>query len=544
MIRNINPSGTVAWHQLRNHFQQMEYVRMQDLFAEDPQRTSKFHVEWDAFLFDYSKNKVSEETLNLLVSLAEEVGLQKAIDDMFDGVRINATENRAVLHTALRDFSNREIIVDGVDVKQEIEVARSQIKDFSERFLSGVYKTATGKQFTDVINVGIGGSDLGPKMVVNALENYRNNVGIHYVSNVDDDYLYATLDKLNPETTLVLIVSKTFTTQETIENAKRIKDWLKEGLHGVSIENHLIGVTASIEEAVSFGVAKENVFPMWDYVGGRFSLWSAVGLSISLAVGYENFEELLKGASELDQHFRSSDFEENIPVLMALLSVWYNNFYEYETEAVVPYSQLLERFPAHLQQMIMESNGKNKTREGYPVNYQTGTLIWGEVGVSAQHAFFQLFHQGTKVIPIDFIGFVNPFVGRENSNHDILMSNFFGQSEALLNGKVGEGYAREEDHENLSSFKEFYGNKPSNTILIESLTPQSLGALIALYEHKTYVQGIIWNIFSFDQFGVEYGKFLAKNIQSEIKQQNIGKHDSSTSFLLNYYLSGKKDETV
>lgn len=544
MIRNINPSGTIAWHKLRNHFQEMEYVRMQDLFAKDSQRASKFHVKWNEFLFDFSKNKVSEETLKLLISLANEVELRKAIDDMFNGVRINVTENRAVLHTALRDYSDRPILVDGLDIKKEIFAARNQIKNFTENFLSGNYKTSTGQKFTDVINIGIGGSDLGPKMVVNALENYRNDIGVHYISNVDDDYLYATLDKLDPKTTLVLIVSKTFTTQETIENAKRIKDWLKIGLDGVTVDRHMVGVTASYDEAVKFGVSKDNVFPMWDYVGGRFSLWSAVGLSISLAVGYENFEELLKGANELDEHFRTEPFEGNIPVLMALLSIWYNNFYGYETEAVVPYSQLLERFPAHLQQMIMESNGKNKTREGYPVNYQTGTLIWGEVGVSAQHAFFQLFHQGTKVIPIDFIGFVNPFIGRINSNHDILMSNFFGQSEALLNGKVGEGYATEDSKEDLSSFKEFYGNKPSNTLLIESLTPRNLGALIALYEHKTYVQGIIWNIFSFDQFGVEYGKFLAKNIQSEIKQKNISKHDSSTSFLLNYYLFNKKHKEL
>lgn len=544
MIRNINPSGTVSWHKLRNHFQEMEYVRMQDLFAEDSERASRFHVKWNELLFDYSKNKISEDTLRLLIDLANEVGLKKAISDMFEGARINVTENRAVLHTALRDFSNKPIMVDGFDVKNEIVAARNQIKSFTEEFLSGNYKTSNGQKFTDVINVGIGGSDLGPKMVVNALENYRNDIGVHYISNVDDDYLYATLDKLDPQTTLVLIVSKTFTTQETIENAKRIKDWLEAGLDGVGVDRHMVGVTASYEEAVKFGVSIDNVFPMWDYVGGRFSLWSAVGLSISLAVGYKNFEELLKGANELDEHFMTEPFEGNIPVLMALLSIWYNNFYGYETEAVVPYSQLLERFPAHLQQMIMESNGKNKTRDGYPVNYQTGTLIWGEVGVSAQHAFFQLFHQGTKVIPIDFIGFVNPFIGRENSNHDILMSNFFGQSEALLNGKVGEGYSVDSNNENLSSFKEFYGNKPSNTLLIESLTPRNLGGLIALYEHKTYVQGIIWNIFSFDQFGVEYGKFLAKNIQSEIKQGIINKHDSSTSFLLNYYLSEKKSKEL
>lgn len=536
MIEHINPSGTVTWHKLRQHFEAMEYVRMQDLFAEDVDRASKFHLKWDDFLFDFSKNKITEATIALLVDLAREVNLKQAIKGLFEGEKINVTENRAVLHTALRDFSDTPLWVDGVDVKSEIKSGREKIKSFTDDFLTGAYTSATGEVFTDVLNIGIGGSDLGPKMVVGALQNYRNTIGVHYISNVDDDYLYSVLSTLNPRTTLVLIVSKTFTTQETIENAKKVKVWLQNGIGAKSIEKHLVGVTASIPEAEKFGVSSTAIFPMWDYVGGRFSLWSTVGLSISLAVGYDNFEKLLRGANALDTHFQKTDFDKNIPVLMALLSVWYNNFYNYETEAVVPYSQLLERFPAHLQQMIMESNGKNKTREGFPVNYQTGTLVWGEVGVSAQHAFFQLFHQGTKVIPIDFIGFVKPFI-QEDSNHDILMSNFFGQSEALLNGKIGENYDFEEGDEHLKSFREFYGNKPSNTLLIDELDPENLGALIALYEHKTFVQGIIWNIFSFDQFGVEYGKLLAKNIQNEIKQGEIGKHDSSTTFLLNYYLS-------
>ncbi|MEK6450342.1 MULTISPECIES: glucose-6-phosphate isomerase [unclassified Myroides] len=539
MLKSINPSGTQSWKELRNHFGDMEFVQMQKLFEKDPQRANSLSVKWEEFLLDYSKNKVTDETLSLLFDLAKEVGLKDAINAMFDGFKINATEDRSVLHTALRDFSdNKKIEIEGEDILLDIKGTRKRIKDFTEKVLNGEYLSATGQKFTDVINIGIGGSDLGPKMVVNALVNYRNDLGIHYISNVDDDYLHSVLKQLNPATTLVLIVSKTFTTQETIENAKRIKSWIEKELVGRDFNKHFIGVSASVEEAEEFGLYKENIYPMWDYVGGRFSLWSAVGLSVALAVGYDNFEALLKGAYEMDNHFQSAEFESNLPVIMALLSVWYNNFYGYETEAVVPYSQVLEKFPAHLQQMIMESNGKNKDRSGIPVNYQTGTLIWGEVGVSAQHAFFQLFHQGTKVIPIDFIGFVNPFV-EGNSSHDILMSNFFGQSEALLKGKSGEVY-ESDNSEFLSNFREFCGNKPSNTLLISKLTPKNLGALIALYEHKTFVQGVIWNIYSFDQFGVEYGKVLAKNIQNEIKTKNISKHDSSTVFLLDYYLNNRK----
>lgn len=538
MLKSTNPSGTQSWKELRKHFGDMEFVQMQKLFEEDPQRALKMNIEWNEFLLDYSKNKISKETLSLLFGLAKEVGLKEGIDAMFEGKKINATEDRSVLHTALRDFSNDKVIdLEGSDILSDIKSTRKRIQDFTNKVLKGEYLSSTGEKFTDVINIGIGGSDLGPKMVVNALVNYRNDLGIHYISNVDDDYLYSVLKGLNPATTLVLIVSKTFTTQETIENAKRVRTWLKDSLKGKDFNRHFIGVSASIEEAQSFGLSEENIYPMWDYVGGRFSLWSAVGLSISLAVGYENYEQLLLGAYEMDNHFKEVPFEENLPIVMALLSVWYNNFYGYETEAVVPYSQVLEKFPAHLQQMIMESNGKNKDRSGVPVNYQTGTLIWGEVGVSAQHAFFQLFHQGTKVIPIDFIGFVNPFI-EGDSSHDILMSNFFGQSEALLKGKAGEVYESDKD-DFLSNFREFCGNKPSNTLLISKLTPKTLGALIALYEHKTFVQGIIWNIYSFDQFGVEYGKVLAKNIQNEIKTKNISKHDSSTEFLLDFYLNKK-----
>lgn len=535
MLKNINPSTTSAWSALRKHFNDMEFVQMQDLFASDSDRAQKFHLQMESFLLDYSKNKITQETFDLLIQLGHEVGLRDAIDKLFNGAKINVTEDRAVLHTALRDFSgSTDLYVDGVNVMEGVCQARQKIKTFTNAVLSGEYRSSTNEKFTDIVNLGIGGSDLGPKMIVEALANYRNDLRVHYISNIDDDYLYSVLKDLNPATTLVLIVSKTFTTQETIANANKLKSWLEASLNG-NLSAHYVGVSAAIEQAVKFGVLAENIFPMWDYIGGRFSLWSSVGLSISLAVGFDNFEDLLKGAYAMDQHFKEAPFEKNMPVIMGLLSIWYNNFYNYETEGIVPYSELLSKFPAHLQQMIMESNGKDKNRDGFPVNYQTGTLIWGEVGVSAQHAFFQLFHQGTKVVPVDFIGFIKPFYAK-NSNHDILMSNFFGQTEALLNGKSGEMVANDE-LEMLKYFRDFEGNKPSNTLLIDALTPQSLGMLVALYEHKTYVQGILWNIYSFDQFGVEYGKVLAKNIQKEISTKSIGKHDGSTTFLLNHFLA-------
>lgn len=540
----IDPTQTEAWSALQSHFEDMQDVQMYKMFKDNPNRVANFHIRWNEFLLDYSKNIVTDQTMGLLFDLADQVKLKESIDLMFKGALINETENRAVLHTALRDFSNRTIVVEGEDVKVSIETTRKQIKDFTGQVLEGRYTTADGRKFTDVINIGIGGSDLGPKMVVNALENFRTPLGIHYVSNIDDDYLFATLNKLDPKTTLILVVSKSFTTQETIENAKKIKLWVENGVQGGDATKHLVAVTADEEEAIKFGIQKELIFRMWDYVGGRFSLWSAVGLSISLAIGYRNFESLLAGAFEMDAHFSTKPFDENIPVLMALISVWYNNFFEYETEAIVPYSQMLEHLPAHLQQMIMESNGKNKSRSGKSIDYETGTLIWGEVGVSAQHAFFQLFHQGTKVIPVDFIGFVSPFIHAENSNHDILMSNLFAQAEALMNGKSGMGCDESEIKDGLSGFREFKGNKPSNILLIDALTPRNLGSLLAIYEHKTFVQGIIWNIYSFDQFGVEFGKILAKNIQSEIKRGNVGEHDSSTTFLLHYYLSSKKSNEL
>ncbi|MGQ8868103.1 glucose-6-phosphate isomerase [Myroides sp. TSA_177.3] len=538
MLQSINPTSTAAWTKLREHFEQMKSIQMQDLFQEDASRGNSFNIHFDAFLLDYSKNKITKETLSYLLQLGEEVQLKQAIEALFTGGKINKTENRAVLHTALRDFTQASpIMVDGVNVLEEIQEARTRIEHFVTAVVEGRYLSSTGQPFTDVVNIGIGGSDLGPKMVVNGLENYRNHLKTHFISNVDDDYLYAVLNKLNPATTLVLIVSKTFTTQETVLNADKVVQWLSAAVEQKDLAKHLVGVTAEVERAVAYGIDRSTIFPMWDYIGGRFSLWSSVGLSIALSIGYANFEQLLKGAHKMDQHFRTAPFQDNIPVVCALLSVWYNNFYGYQTEAVVPYSQFLEKFPAHLQQMIMESNGKDKNRNGEQLSYETGTLIWGEVGVSAQHAFFQLFHQGTKVVPVDFIGFVNPF-SDQDTNHTILMSNFFGQTEALLNGKAATREGEEEDAL-IQNFREFAGNKPSNTLLIDKLTPETLGALVALYEHKTFVQGVIWNIYSFDQFGVEYGKVLAKNIQREIISNNVLKHDSSTAFLLNYYLTNR-----
>jgi len=538
MLQSINPTSTAAWTKLREHFEQMKSIQMQDLFQEDASRGNSFNIQFDAFLLDYSKNKITKETLSYLLQLGEEVQLKQAIEALFTGGKINKTENRAVLHTALRDFTQASpIMVDGVNVLEEIQETRTRIEHFVTAVVEGRYLSSTGQPFTDVVNIGIGGSDLGPKMAVNGLENYRNHLNTHFISNVDDDYLYAVLNKLNPATTLVLIVSKTFTTQETVLNADKVVQWLSATVEQKDLAKHLVGVTAEVERAVAYGIDRSTIFPMWDYIGGRFSLWSSVGLSIALSIGYANFEQLLKGAHKMDQHFRTAPFQDNIPVVCALLSVWYNNFYGYQTEAVVPYSQFLEKFPAHLQQMIMESNGKDKNRNGEQLSYETGTLIWGEVGVSAQHAFFQLFHQGTKVVPVDFIGFVNPF-SDQDTNHTILMSNFFGQTEALLNGKAATREGEEEDAL-IQNFREFSGNKPSNTLLIDKLTPETLGALVALYEHKTFVQGVIWNIYSFDQFGVEYGKVLAKNIQREIISNNVLKHDSSTAFLLNYYLTNR-----
>jgi glucose-6-phosphate isomerase len=545
-LKTINPTETIAWKKLQMHYNQMQNASMQEMFESDTSRTEKFNLKWNDFLIDYSKNIISKETLVLLQELAEEVGLKNAIADYFGGEIINQTENRAVLHTALRAKESAVIKVDEKNVIPEIYEVKNKIKAFTNEVTSGVRTGFTGKTFTDVVNIGIGGSDLGPAMAVEALAFYKNQLNIHFVSNVDGDHVNEIIKKLNPETTLFVIVSKTFTTQETLTNSETIKKWFLQSASQEDVAKHFVAVSTNIQKVTEFGINPDNVFPMWDWVGGRFSLWSAVGLSISLAVGFDNFDELLNGANEMDEHFKSADFDENIPVTLALLSIWYNNFFGAESEALIPYTQYLQKLAPYLQQGTMESNGKSIGRDGKSVNYQTGTIIWGEPGTNSQHAFFQLIHQGTKLIPSDFIGFVKPLYGDEE-HHDKLMSNFFAQTEALLHGKTKEQVQAEFDKQGLAAdkaklllpFKVFTGNRPTNTILIQKLTPKSLGSLIAMYEHKIFVQGIIWNIFSFDQWGVELGKQLANSILAEIDAEKVEQHDSSTSFLLNYYLLNK-----
>lgn len=545
-LGTINPTQTVAWKKLNAHFNEMQKASMQELFQSDNERTAKFHLKWNSFLIDYSKNIINQQTIQLLLELADEVGLKNAINDYFDGAIINQTENRAVLHTALRADKSAIVTIDGVNVIPEVYDVKSKIELFSNDVTSGKIKGFTGKPFTDVVNIGIGGSDLGPVMVVEALQFYKNHLNVHFVSNVDGDHVNEIIKKLNPETTLFVIVSKTFTTQETLTNSETIRKWFLQSASQDDVAKHFVAVSTNLPKVTEFGIDPENVFPMWDWVGGRFSLWSAVGLTISLAVGFDNFNALLKGANKMDDHFKTSDFNKNMPVILALLSVWYNNFFGAESEALIPYTQYLQKLAPYLQQGTMESNGKSVGRNGKPVNYQTGTIIWGEPGTNAQHAFFQLIHQGTKLIPTDFIGFISPLYGDED-HHDKLMSNFFAQTEALMHGKSEQQVQAEFDKQGLSAekakfllpFKVFSGNKPTNTILIQKLTPESLGSLIALYEHKIFVQGVIWNIFSFDQWGVELGKQLANSILEEINTKKVKNHDSSTAYLLNYFLKNK-----
>lgn len=543
-LQSINPTQTQAWKKLQAHFETMKNVQMQHLFANEPARAEKMHLQWNDFLVDYSKNIVTKETLDLLLELANEVQLKDAIAKYFDGDVINQTENRAVLHTALRAKENASVQVDGVNVMPEIYSVKNKIKNFSNEIISGQRKGFSGKPFTDVVNIGIGGSDLGPAMIVEALQYYKNDLNVHFVSNVDGDHVNEIIKKINPETTLFVIVSKTFTTQETLSNAETIRSWFLQSATQEDVAKHFVAVSTNIQKVTEFGINPENIFPMWDWVGGRFSLWSAVGLSISLAVGFDHFDQLLQGAHEMDEHFKNESFDKNIPVTLALLSIWYNNFFGAESEALIPYTQYLQKLAPYLQQGIMESNGKSIGRDGKPVNYQTGTIIWGEPGTNSQHAFFQLIHQGTKLIPTDFIGFKESLYGNKD-HHDKLMSNFFAQTEALLMGKTEVQVKAEFDKQGISGdkadfllpFKVFSGNKPTNTLLIQKLTPATLGALVALYEHKIFVQGVIWNIFSYDQWGVELGKQLATSILDEIVSNAPQMHDNSTSFLLKKYRS-------
>lgn len=545
-LPKIDPTQCDSWRKLRAHYSEIQPKHLRTLFAEHPQRASGFCMEWDGFLVDYSKNRITEKTMALLQDLALECGLKEAIAAYYEGDRINETEDRAVLHTALRAAPEDSLILDGTDIVKEVQEVRKQLQVFSDAVIEGTRKGYTGKAFTDVVNIGIGGSDLGPVMVTEALKHYGNHLRLHFVSNVDGDHVYETLKGLDPETTLFIVVSKTFTTQETLSNALTIKKWFLKHATQEDVALHFAAVSTNTAQISDFGIPMENVFPMWDWVGGRFSLWSAVGLSICLGIGYPHFSQLLEGARKMDQHFRTTPFETNIPVVLALLSIWYNNFFNAETEAVIPYSQYLQSLPAYLQQGVMESNGKRADRSGKGVEYQSGTIIWGAPGTNSQHAFFQLIHQGTKLIPSDFIGFKRPLHG-DMDHHDKLMANFFAQTEALMNGKNASEVTAELRAQGLSEdqvqkllpFKIFEGNKPTNTILIDSLTPERLGALIAMYEHKIFVQGVIWNIFSFDQWGVELGKQLAKTILEELEQEIPGNHDASTSQLMTSYRSLK-----
>ena len=541
-LQNTDPTKTEAWKKLSQHYKENTNLSLKDLFAQDSDRAKKYSIRWNEFFVDFSKNRITQETLQLLLQLANEIGLKDAIQKQFEGGIINKTEGRAVLHTALRAKESDVIKVDGENIVPEVYKVKQKIKSFTDSVISGSKTGFTGKAFTDVVNIGIGGSDLGPAMVVEALKFYGNHLKMHFVSNVDGDHVYETLKGLNPETTLFVVVSKTFTTQETLSNATTIKKWFLKHATQADVAKHFAAVSTNAEKISEFGIDADNVFPMWDWVGGRFSLWSAVGLSIGLAVGYENFDSMLTGANEMDQHFATTEFGDNIPVILALISVWYNNFYGAETEAIIPYTQYLSRFSAYLQQGIMESNGKSVDRNGNRVTYETGTIIWGEPGTNSQHAFFQLIHQGTKLIPTDFIGFKESLHG-DKDHHNKLMANFFAQTEALMNGKTADEVRKELEDKKISEkeigeilpFKVFEGNKPTNTLLIDKLTPKSLGSLIAMYEHKIFVQGIVWNIFSYDQWGVELGKQLATAILNDIEGSTIANHDASTLNLLHLF---------
>ena len=534
-LKSKNPTNTIAWKKLKTHFEAIKNEHMSDWFKTNSKRAIEMSLQWDDFFLDFSKNRINSETLSLLQDLAEEIDLSDAISKYFNGDKINKTEDRAVLHTALRSPKDAKVLYEGVNIIPEIIEVKSKINLFSKAVIDGEIKGFTNKSFTDIINVGIGGSDLGPSMVVDALSYYGNHLKVHFVSNVDGDHVNEVLKTLNPETSLFVIVSKTFTTQETISNATTIKRWFLQKAAPCDVAKQFVAVSTNIKKAKSFGIDTQNIFPMWDWVGGRFSLWSSVGLTISLAVGFENYEAMLKGAGKMDVHFKETSFEKNIPVLLALIGIWYNNFFKAESEAIIPYTQYLNQFATYLQQASMESNGKAIDRNGNKVNYQTGNIIWGEPGTNSQHAFFQLIHQGTKLIPADFIGFSKSLYGNKD-HQDKLMSNFFAQTEALLTGNTKEIVGEVSDL-SIIPYKIFEGNRPTNTLFIEKLTPESLGKLIAMYEHKIFVQGVIWNIFSYDQFGVELGKNLADKILKEFHEDLDIKHDSSTESLIQRYKS-------
>jgi glucose-6-phosphate isomerase len=550
MLRKVDPTSTESWKLLAEHFRQVNDLHMKDLFAKDPERFAKYSIRLNDILVDYSKNRVTDDTLPLLLRLAEEAGLKEAIEKMFTGDRINETEDRPVLHVALRNRGNTPIYVDGEDVMPKVNDVLKKIKAFSMNVMTGKWKGYTGKRITDIVNIGIGGSDLGPVMVTECLRPFAKGPAVHFISNVDGTQITETLNRLKPDRTLFLIASKTFTTEETMTNAFTAREWFVNCAGDPQkISKHFVAISTNSDKVKAFGIDRENMFTFWDWVGGRYSLWSAIGLSIACRVGFENFTELLEGAYEMDQHFRHAPFHENIPVILALLGIWYSNFFGAQTEAILPYDQYMHRFPAYFQQGNMESNGKSVDRSGKKVTYQTGPVVWGEPGTNGQHAFFQLIHQGTKLIPADFLA---PTISHNpvGEHHAILLSNFLAQTEALMRGKTKEeaiGDLRAEGRNDeeigrLLPYRVFEGNRPTNSILFKKLTPRVLGNLIAMYEHKIFVQGVLWNIFSFDQWGVELGKQLASRIRPELKDEKpVASHDSSTNGLINMFKKMRAD---
>lgn len=542
-LDSLSPLHFKSWKQLESL--SAKGFNLQHLFESNPNRFSDFSLQDDDILVDFSKNLIDQEVFQELINLAHEAKLNTAIESYFDGDEINETEGRSVLHTALRTSESSSAKVNGKAVFEDVQSVLSKIKTFADQVNSGERLSYAGKKFTDVVNIGIGGSDLGPQMIVDALAYYQKDIQPHFISNVDGDHVLETLKHLNPETTLFLIVSKSFTTQETLTNANTVRDWFLKSAAQADVKHNFVAVSTNISAVEDYGIDINNIFPMYDWVGGRFSLWSAAGLSIAVSIGSDNFQSLLDGAEAMDTHFKTADFESNIPVVLALLGIWYNNFIGAESEAIIPYTQYLQKLAPYLQQASMESNGKSVDRAGVKVNYQTGTIVWGEPGTNSQHAFFQLIHQGTKLIPSDFIGFKTSLNGNKN-HHDILMANYFAQTEALMKGKSKDEVHKElesqglevDEIQKLLPFKVFDGNKPTTSILINQLTPKSLGKLVAMYEHKIFVQGVVWNIFSYDQWGVELGKQLAKSTLQDIKSAQIEhKHDLSTTALLKYYKS-------
>jgi len=545
MLKKTNPLQTSAWKKLKEHYKAMKTTHMRDLFSGDPERFSDFSLRFEDILVDFSKNIITRDTLHLLLELAAELNVRDAIEQLFSGEKINETENRAVLHVALRNRSNTPILVDNRDVMPDVNAVLRKMEAFSSSVISGEWKGYTGKPVSDIVNIGIGGSDLGPVMVTEALRPYlKPNIKAHFVSNVDGTHITETLKNVRPERTLFMIASKTFTTQETMTNAHTARNWFLDAARDeTAIKKHFVAISTNQTGVEQFGIDPENMFVFWDWVGGRYSLWSAIGLPIACTIGFENFIQLLEGAHAMDRHFRESPFESNIPVILALIGIWYNNFFGTATEAILPYDQYMHRFPAYFQQGNMESNGKYVNRKGRRVTYQTGPIIWGEPGTNGQHAFYQLIHQGTKLVPCDFIA---PAVSHNptGNHHDILLANFFAQTEALMKGKTRDEVIEElilsgkseKEIKKLAPFKVFPGNRPTNSILLKKITPRTLGSLIALYEHKIFVQGVIWNIFSFDQWGVELGKQLAGKILPELgHDDHVSTHDSSTNGLINAF---------